>query len=286
MKEQALQWLSESIIKCFNDNAPPLVDEQGISNDSFNTPMFVTGPKQRTIDDYVKLNDKLENDTKSVSGIDDMFNWIASCDKIAVFSEIDLVHAFLQLLIRECDQLLTAFTIDGVRYVFLCAQLGIKIIPSFFQQIIHSILQEYDYLDFARTHIDNVCVVSGSVKQHVIHLNKILDALTSKALTINYEKCHLFQVQMPFLGMILTTTDIKPNLSKICNMNTWIQLKNLKQLGSVLGIFSFFCRFVPHYTEMVLPLLAVKDEHILWSDIYKKAYMKLYDALMSSDVLL
>ena len=106
--------------------------------------------------------------------------------------------------------------------MFLCAQLRIKVILSFFQWMVHSILQEYDCLDFACTHIDNVCVVSDSVEQHVIHLNKVLDALTSKALTINYEKCHLFQVQMPFLGMILTITGIKPNLSKICNMNTWI----------------------------------------------------------------
>jgi hypothetical protein len=37
---------------------------------------------------------------------------------------------------------------------------------------------------------------------------------------------------------------------------------------------------------MVLPLLAIKDEHILWCDSYEKAYMKLYDALISSDALL
>ncbi len=36
--------------------------------------MFVTSFKQYTISNYVKLNNKLENNTKSVLSINNMFN--------------------------------------------------------------------------------------------------------------------------------------------------------------------------------------------------------------------
>jgi hypothetical protein len=246
----------------------------------FNIRAFNTfSGKDRFVYNYTPINNMIESDTNDVPGIDELFR-VLSRANIKIISKIDLRSAYYQIEIFENDRYITAFTCGNKRYQFITAPLGLKHIPSIFQRQIKSLLQLHGCADFTYNHIDDIVVYSSNFNEHVQHVQKVLDALTSVNLTINMDKCHFFTTKVPIVGFWVEANGIRPNYNKLANMQQWVKPTTKKQLQSYLGIINFFRRFIPNVTELLQPFLIIKEKQFAWTDKLQAAWDKVYHTLV------
>jgi hypothetical protein len=279
-EEQVNEWLQKRIIELHCDLEQPEVDEKGKKIGRFNTRTFtVFSGKLRFVNDFVHINKLIMGDTKEVPSIDDTFAEIAKGQPV-IYLKIDLRSAYLQVPLPPSDRYITVFTCGRKRYKFITAPLGLKHIPSVFQRTTKSLLQDHDCIDFAYNHIDDILIYSQSLESHVEHVTKVLTALTSVNLTIGLCKYHFFAVKVPMVGFWLEVGGIRPNLNKLCNMMEWTRPTTKKTLQRLIGIINFFRRFIPNVTNLLLPLISVKEKIFTWTDQMKKCYKEIYKALI------
>lgn len=291
---QVKRWLEERVIEEIIDlpywkekdeeaSYQEFISKKGNSrafwkNGEFNINGFpIYSGKPRIVHNFKPLNDLICDDTCDVPGIDESF-WRISQVYPVIFSKIDLKSAYLQIPLRRMDRSLCAFTCGGRRYRFITAPLGLKTIPSQFQRWVKALLQEKGCSEFATNHFDDIVVFSGSVEEHVQHVKKVLQALTSMKLTINESKCVFFATKLPVLGYYLEVGGMSPNLGKLCNMMEWRRPDTRKKVQSLLGILNFFRRFIPNTTSLLCPIMRIREKKFRWEDqegaedAYQKAF--------------
>ena len=73
-----------------------------------------------------------------------------------------------------------------------------------------------EYLnDFTSTFIDNILIYSKTIKDHIIHINKVLVRLREANLQVDIKKCEFYIARVKYLGYILTTSGIEADLDKL-----------------------------------------------------------------------
>jgi len=283
-KKQVDEWLEEGVIE-------PMIDLKGhykMYLGAFNINAFyIFSSKERIVHNFKALNTLIEDDTNIIPGINDAFNKIAGA-KPVIYTKIDLKSAYLQVPLREDDRSICAFTCDGIRYRFITAPLGLKVIPSQFQRWLKALLQKFGCSSYTVNHLDDIIIYSTSVEEHVTHVRQVLKALTSVNLTVNEKKCIWFATQLPVLGFWLQTNGIRPNLTKICNMLEWTRPTTRKEVQRLLGIINFFRRFIPNISDLLHPIMQIRAKNFVWEQVSgaEQAYQDVYKALMSSKAFL
>jgi len=61
---------------------------------------------------------------------------------------------------------------------------------------------------------------------------------------------------MPFLGVVITENGIEPNPEKTKAITSLQYPTTLKQLRRILGIFAYYRKFIPKFSERAAPLYA------------------------------
>lgn len=88
------------------------------------------------------------------------------------------------------------------------------------------------------TFVDDILITSESNKQHLKHLEGLLERLSESGITLNLEEAHFFKKEAKFLGFILTTLGIGPDLEKLKAIQDFPVSRNIKQLRGFLGLIN------------------------------------------------
>jgi len=280
--DQIDEWLKKGIIEPQLDHLPAQQDEHGTTTGLFNTRTFaVRSNKLRFVLDFPHINQKLIDETNDIPTIDDAFTRIAR-SKPSIFTHIDLIRAYLQMPLKECDRPITGFTAINRRYRFVTAPLGLKHLPAAFHRRIRSLLQQYDCSSYTHNHLDDLIIFSSSIQDHIQHVKHVLAALTSVFLTINFDKCKFFVIRLPLLGMIVQPSGIEPNKTRLMNMLEWERPTTRKKLQRFLGIVNFFRRFIPHVSRMIKVFLDMKEPSFIWTTIMERQYREIFESLITN----
>ena len=79
---------------------------------------------------------------------------------------------------------------------------------------------------------------------------------------MNRTKCEFFKNKIDYLGYIVSENGIAPN--KIESITTYPEPTNLKELGSFLGLASYYRKFVRAFAEKAHPLTALTKKNAKW----------------------
>src|SRR6266508_6597108 len=101
------------------------------------------------------------------------------------------------------------------------------------------ILRKY-LRDFALIYLDDIIIYSKTWKEHLNHLQLVFEALRGAGLMVKVKKCKFTKKELKFLGHIISREGIRTDLEKIEKMINIEPSKNLKELRSKLGFFSFY----------------------------------------------
>ncbi|GBG77990.1 hypothetical protein CBR_g25923 [Chara braunii] len=227
--------------------------------------------------DYRGLNKITRKSIVPLPRIDDLLDMVEGC---TVFSKVDLKSGYHQIEMAEEDVYKTAFKTRYGTYEFLVMPFGLCNAPGTFQTEMHRIFRPY--LDkFMVVYLDDILVVSKTVREHAEHLALVLQSLRDSQYKINREKSSFGVPSVIYLNHVIFGDGLALEAAKITVIQEWPQPQTVRNVRSFMGLASYYRNFVMNFSAVAAPLtnLAKKDTPFLWSLHCQLAFTRLKKAL-------
>ena len=237
--------------------------------------------------DYRDLNAVTKADTFPLPRIDDLLDQLG---KSHYFSTLDLASGYWQIRVHPDSQEKTAFVTPQGLYEFKVMPFGLTNAPAVFQRLMQRVLMGLNTTeekDFVAVYIDDVLVFSRTLKDHLQHLQLVIDRLQQAGLKLKPTKCHFVREEVEYLGHLITPGGLKPNPRLVEAVRDFPTPQSLKQLRQFIGLSSYYRRFVPKFAKIAQPLhrLTKKEVAFTWDEACQEAFEVLKRKLIEAPVL-
>ena len=273
LKEQLDKWLKHGVI------------ESSQSPWSFR---LVSSPKKngkiRWCLDSRALNEITKKDAYRIPNIEDL---LARPSQHKIFSTMDMCGAFHCVRIKKEDREKTAFSTPFGNYHFVRMCFGLSNSPATFSRLVQQILQDVP-TELVYSYLDDTLVCGKDLEEHLTTMDDVLTRFAKAGLTLQPDKCDLFNNTVEFLGHKLTADGIAPLERHLDLINKWPEPKTVKELKSFLGKVTYYRKHIKNMADIALPLykLTAKDQKDFnFNQDARKSFAQLKQALTSSPVL-
>ncbi|KAG2230137.1 hypothetical protein INT48_001479 [Thamnidium elegans] len=279
VREQIKKWLDDRTIEL-------------ASPSSFNSPLTLV-PKPTGVDgkkkwrvclDTRKINNLLENVSNvNTPLIEDIFHSVRDSK---IFSVFDISGAFHRLEINEKDRHKLSFTFEGKTFRHRGACFGLKSLSGIFQNVMETIFA--DMKEFTCIYIDDLVCHSKNLKDHEIHCQRVIEALTTYKLPLNQEKMHLARSAVYLLGFCISEQGKSIDPRRLTNIDSWEKPTNAKQMMKFCGWVSYMRGHLPNASALTAPLdhLRYSTEKVFkWTPQMDEHYQSIIDIIKQNIVL-
>jgi hypothetical protein len=107
-------------------------------------------------------------------------------------------------------------------------------------------------------------VYSKSYKEHIGHLNQVLEAIGNLGIMLSPKKCHLLYLSILLLGHKVSWLRLLTHAEKV---KAIVKLKpptKVSELQMFLGMVVYFSAFIPFYAGVARPLFALLKKGVAW----------------------
>ena len=170
-----------------------------------------------------------------------------------VFTTLDLKSAYHQIPIRNKDRKFTAFEVGGRLYQFTRVSFGVTNGVSAFQRSIDNII-ENEKLSDTFVYVDNVTICGKTQGEHDENLQKFYDVATKYNITLNHEKSVISTSSITLLGYTIKDNTISPDYDRLKPLLEMPPPLNPKSQKRVIGMFSYYSKFIQNFSDKILPL--------------------------------
>ncbi|KAE9022197.1 hypothetical protein PR003_g9909 [Phytophthora rubi] len=245
--------------------------------------------KWRMVHAFSKLNAATIPASTPIPRKDVLQNNMAGC---TVFTALDMVDSYYQLLMRESDIPLTAVsTPSGMLWEWLVMAQGLSNAPATFNRLVTQLIRPMRH--FVQTYFDSIFVHSRvsedktAVEAHLGHLREVLLCMRENRLYANINKCIFGAEEIPFLGCFLGKDGIRAELEKVCAIAQWPMPGSQKDLRKWFGLANYLHKYSANYAEIERPLtnLLKKDAVWSWSSEAQQAFEAIKSSLQSAPIL-
>ena len=198
----------------------------------------------------------------------------------AVFTKLDLKSAFHQLELDETSRHMTAFQTDTKVKRYTRLIFGANSAAEELQQALRLVLADIDgSLNIA----DDILIYAENDTKHDKILQKVLQRLHDKGLTLNLNKCLFCKRSLEYYGYVFSERGMQPSVNKITAIQEAKQPENQKAVRSFLGLTNYLKRFIEDYSTLTYPLrqLLKQNTDFIWTDDCNTAFIALKDKLTS-----
>lgn len=202
-------------------------------------------------------------------------------------SKIDLSQAYFQIPLDEDSKHITAFTVPGMGlFQFKRMPYGLTGAPATFQRLLDRLIGP-ECEPYAFAYLDDIIIVTQTFDEHLQRLEQILKRITDAGLTINPEKCEFGCAQVKYLGYIVDRHGLHIDPDKTQPIENYPNPKTIKQLRRLIGMASWYRRFIPNFAHITEPLtrLLKKDQKWHWGEEQENAMNTIKHALTSPPTL-
>lgn len=206
---------------------------------------------------------------------------------VKFISVIDLNNAYFQIPITETSKKYTGFTFNGKSYVYNVLPQGLKTSVGSFSRAMDFILGP-DVRQFCVNYLDDLAILTtGTLDEHLQHIDIVLNKLGDAGLTCNLQKCKFICTEVKMLGHIVTTKGIKTDPEKVESIQKFPIPKKIKHLRAFLGLCNYYRRFIPDYSNIIQPLceLLRKDKPWIWTPNAQAAFEQLKSRFINTIML-
>lgn len=232
--------------------------------------------KRRLVVDYSQtINRFTLLDAYPLPNIDDLVNKIA---KYKVFSTIDLKSAYHLVPLHPDDRDYTAFEANGQLYRFRRLSFGLTNGVACFQRIMDEIIVSND-LQGTYAYLDDLTVCGATQSEHDVNLERFLSVAKKYNMTLNENKCVFSSKTIRLLGYEIQNGELRPDPTRLEPLQTMPDPDNNKGLQRIIGVFAYYSRWVPRFSDRIRPLL---DASIPLSIKAREAIADLKNAILKS----
>ncbi|CAG2211272.1 unnamed protein product [Mytilus edulis] len=202
------------------------------------------------------------------------------------FSSLDLTSSYYQIPVKKQDIQKTAFCTKYGHFEFLTMPMGLNGSAATFQRTMELILQGLQWTT-AIIYIDDIVVFGTTLEEHLNRLTEVLKRIMDANLKLQPEKCELLQKTITFLGHQVSAEGVKPCHQNIAKILQWPTPFNIKQVKHILGMGSFYRRFVKNYADIVRPMtdLTKKGKKFVWTDQCETAFHRIKQELTGANIM-
>ena len=161
------------------------------------------------------------------------------------FSQVDLRSGYYQIQVSGKDKLKTGFNILGMTYVFNRMPFGLSNAPRTFQKAMLDLL---GHLRFVKIFLDDILIHSENENEHYNHLKEVFNIIKKNNISINFSKSNFNKDTVKYLGHIITSKGIKPDITRIENFELEIPKKK-RDIQKITGLLNWFRPYVPKLSE-------------------------------------
>ena len=137
---------------------------------------------------------------------------LAKLGKAKYFTTLYLRSGYHYIALDKQSIKKTAFCTPFGKYKYLKVPFGLAQAPSYFQKLMNKVLNG---LNFAFAYLDDIIIFSNTVEEHLKHIQIVINRLKSAQLKLKKSKCSFFKKELYYLGHLLTTESIKPQIEKV-----------------------------------------------------------------------
>ena len=136
-------------------------------------------------------------------------------------------------------------------------------------------------------YIDDILIYTDDHDTHRKLVSEVLWRLQANRLYCNLDKCYFYQDTVEYLGFILLPTRLTMDLKKVKTILDWPEPKKVKDIQSFLGFCNIYWRFIPEYSDKVIPLVRLTRKNIPWlfDNACKESFQTLKEAFTRAPVL-
>jgi hypothetical protein len=152
-----------------------------------------------------------------------------------MYSSLDLVDGYYQLLMRASDIPLTAVsTPSGMLWEWLVMPQGLSNAPATFNRLVTQLFRPHRA--YVQTYFDDIFVHSraadgrSDVENHIDHMRAVLECMRTNKLYANASKCIFGAEAIPFLGCFVGKRGLQADPAKVKAIVDWPVPKNQKDL--------------------------------------------------------
>ena len=91
----------------------------------------------------------------------------------------------------------------------------------------------------------------------MFHLRAFLEAIIAANLTLNLHRCRFARHQVSFVGHVIGSGRHGPDTEKLKAVEQIREPHIKSDLHKILGLFSYFCMYLPDFVRIVHPLTAL-----------------------------
>jgi hypothetical protein len=200
---------------------------------------------------------------------------------------MDLSSGYWQVQLTEDAKDKTSFYgAGGGLWRFKVMPFGLCNAPATFERLMERVLGQLQW-QICLCYLDDILIFSRSVVQHLEDLKVVFQKLRQAKLKLKPKKCHFFQKQVGFLGHIVSEDGVSTDPSKIQKITDCPPPQDVHEVRSIMGLFSYYRRFIPHFSELAKPLtqLTEKDKDFHWTENHQVAFEQLKQALAEAPIL-
>lgn len=257
------------------------------SNSGWSSPVLVVPKKDNTwrfCVDYRKLNRASERDAYPLPYISDILRKLGGAKYL---STLDIQSAYWQIEVEPSSRLYTAFTVPSKGlYQFVRMPFGLHNAPATFQRLVDSLFGP-ELEPYVHRYLDDVIIATSSFEKHIEVLKLVFARLKEANLTLNKTKCYFCRPELKFLGFVVNRSGIAVDPAKVEAIINIAQPKSVKEVRRIIGMISWYRRFVDNFSDVLAPLTALlrKDKKFLWDSACEESFKKIKDALVSAPIL-
>ena len=234
--------------------------------------------------DYRRLNQVTVKDSYPLPNMQDCLD---SLDGARYFSSIDLCSGYWQVQLSEDAKNKTSFYgAGGGFWRFSVMPFGLCNAPATFERLMERVLNQLQW-QICLCYLDDILIFGQTVAQHLERLRKVFQRLREAKLKLKPKKCHFFQKEVTFLGHIVNAEGVGTESSKVQKITESPAPQNLTEVRSVLGLFSYYRRFIPHFSDIAKPLIKLteKNKQFHWGEEQDVAFERLKELLSQAPIL-
>ena len=120
--------------------------------------------------------------------------------------------------------------------------MGLVNAPATFVRWVNSVFKG---LDFVKCYVDDFCIASASLTEHMVHLDQMLAACARKGVKLRMSKCFFLRPEVELLGHSVSQEGLRPLKRRVEAIRKFAPPKNKKDVLSFLGSVQFYRAFIP-----------------------------------------